>query len=174
MSIRWVRMTFGATVTRAGLIATILAAAALAAMLGGCRQDAIDANQRQIQDQQAQLDQMKQEIEALKNQRPTYSTAPPPAGGCDSAVMSEATRKGGERMAAGDTSAALGYYQDAVTACPTSAQAQLNLAHSYETTGDRAAAVEHYRIAASTTGTDADAGAIQKAKDALSRMGSPS
>lgn len=157
-----------------GSLATILAAVSLAALLGGCQQDATAANQRQIQDQQAQLDQMKQEIEALKNQRPTYSTAPPPSGGCDSAVMSEATRKGGERMAAGDTSAALGYYQDAVTACPTSAQAQLNLANTYEMTGDRAAAVEHYRVAAGASGSEADAGAIQKAKDALSRMGSSS
>jgi Tfp pilus assembly protein PilF len=85
-----------------------------------------------------------------------------------------ATRKGGERMAAGDTIAALGFYEDAVTACPTSAAAQLNLANTYETIGNRAEAVAHYRIAAGTTGPDADAAAVGQARDALSRLGASS
>ena len=153
--------------------AAILGGATSLVVLTGCQQSAIDANQRELKDQQMQLDQLKQQVEALRNQRTTYSTAAPSQGACDEAVMSEATRKGGERMAAGDATAALGYYQDAVTACPTSAEAQLNLANTYESSGDRTAAVEHYRIAAGASGSSyADAGAIQKAKEALGRIGS--
>jgi tetratricopeptide (TPR) repeat protein len=154
--------------------AILLAVATSSGVLAGCAQSAIDANQRQLQDQQAQLDQLKHEVETLQNQRTYYRTSTPPAEACDSAVMSEATRKGGERMAAGDASAALGYYQDAVTACPTSAEAQLNLANAYEATGDHAEAVRHYRVAAGATGTGTDAEAIQKAKAALSLMGGAS
>ena len=88
--------------------------------------------------------------------------------------MAAATHKGGERMAAGDTVKALGFYQDAVTACPASATAQLNLAITYETIGDRAEAVQHYRSAAGATGADADAAAVAKAREALSRLGASS
>ena len=156
------------------MAAVTFAAAMIAAVLAGCLQSAIDANQRQLQDQQAQLDQLKQQVSALQNQRASYSTAAPPPGACDTPVRAAATRKGGERMAAGDASRALGYYQDAVTACPTSAAAQLNLANTYESIGDRAEAVQHYRIAAGATGPGADAGATQKAREALSRMGAAS
>jgi len=150
-----------------------LAASIMAALLIGCLQSAIDANQRQLQDQQAQLDQLKQQVSALQNQRvsASYSTSATTPGGCDPAVMAAATRKGGDRMAAGDPTKALGYYQDAVAACPTSAQAQLNLANSYEMIGDRAQALQHYRVAASLNGPGADAAATQKAREALTRMG---
>lgn len=156
--------------------ALAFAASMLAAVLTGCLQGAIDANRRQLQDQQSQLDQLKQQVSALQNQHASaaYSTAAPTPGGCDPAVMAAATRKGGERMAAGDAAKALGYYQDAVAACPTSAQAQLNLANTYEAIGDRAEAVQHYRLAASTNGSRIDAGATQKAREALTRMGAPS
>jgi tetratricopeptide (TPR) repeat protein len=156
------------------MAAATFAATTLAAVLAGCLQGAIDANQRQLQDQQAQLDQLKQQVSTLQNQRASYSIAAPQPGACDAAVMTAATRKGGERMAAGDASKALGYYQDAVTACPTSAEAQLNLANTYVSIGDHAEAVRHYRIAAGATGPGADAGAIQKAREALSRMGATS
>jgi tetratricopeptide (TPR) repeat protein len=151
--------------------AILLAAFMLAGPLAGCLQGAIDANRQQLQQQQAQLDQLKQEVSALRSQRPSYSTAPLAPGACDMAVMKEATRKGGERMAAGDTARALGYYQDAVSACPASAEAQLNLANAYESIGDRAQAVQHYRLAADAKPTDADAAAIQKAREALGRLG---
>ncbi len=156
--------------------AVSFAASILAAILTGCLQGAIDANQRQLQDQQAQLDQLKQQVSALQNQHASasYSTSAPTPGGCDPAVMAAATRKGGDRMAAGDTIKALGYYQDAVTACPTSAQAQLNLANTYETIGDRPQALQHYRLAASANGPGADAAATQKAREALTRMGASS
>jgi Tfp pilus assembly protein PilF len=88
--------------------------------------------------------------------------------------MAAATHKGGERMAAGDTVKALGFYQDAVAACPTSAAAQLNLANTYETIGDRIEAVQHYRIAADASGGDADPAAASKAREALSRLGASS
>ncbi len=142
-----------------------------AVALPGCGQSAADANQKQLQDQQAQLDQLKQEVAALQGGHANYNTAPAPPGTCDSAVMAVATRKGGERMAAGDTAAALGFYQDAVTACASSAAAQVNLANTYEAIGNRAAAVAHYRIAAGASGADADAAAVGQARDALSRLG---
>jgi tetratricopeptide (TPR) repeat protein len=155
-------------------VSVIFAAFTVAAMLAGCLQSAIDANKQQLADQQSQLDQLKQEVSALQNQHASYSTAAPQPGACDEAVMAAATRKGGERMAAGDATKALGYYQDAVTACPTSAEAQLNLANAYESIGDRAEAQQHYRLAANATGPGSNAGAVQKARDALGRMGTSS
>jgi tetratricopeptide (TPR) repeat protein len=154
--------------------AVTFAAAMAAAMLAGCLQSAIDANKQQLADQQTQLDQLKQEVAALQNQHASYSTSAPQPGACDEAVMAAATHKGGERMAAGDASKALGYYQDAVTACPTSAEAQLNLANAYESIGDRAEAVQHYRLAIGATGPGAGAGASVKAREALGRMGASS
>jgi hypothetical protein len=153
----------------AAAMVTVLMLTSAPALIG-CQQSAIDANQRQLQDQQAQLDQLKQQVAALQTAHANYNTAPLQPGACDTAVRGVATRKGGERMAAGDPVAALGFYQDAVTACPTSAEAQLNLANTYETVGNRAAAVKHYRIAAGATGPDADAAAVSKARDALSRL----
>src|ERR1019366_3818630 len=155
-------------------IAITFAAVTFATVVTGCLQGAIDANKKQLADQQAQLDQLKQQVSALQSGRASYSMAAPPPGTCDPAGMAAATRKGGERMAAGDTTKALGYYQDAVTACPSSAEAQLNLANTYESIGDRPEALQHYRTAAAATGPGADAGAVQKAREALGRMGAAS
>jgi len=140
----------------------------------GCMQDQIEANQRQLVQQEAELNQLKQQVAVLQNQgaHSSYNTAPLSPDACDSTVMKEATRKGGEQMTAGDPVKAAGYYQDAVIACPSSAEAQLNLAHTYELTGDRAGALEHYRLAANSTGPNADLAAIQKAREALARLGS--
>ncbi len=136
-------------------------------------QGQIDANKQELSEQRVQLAELQREVAALKarNAANAYSTAPPKPGACDPAVMHEATRKGGERMAAGEVKAAVGYYQDAVTACPQSAEAQLNLANIYETMGDRASAVVHYRLAASAAGPQADAGSVDKARAALQRLG---
>lgn len=153
-------------------VAELVAAIAMMT-LAGCLQGAIDANKHQLAEQQAQLDQLKQQVAALQASH-SYSIGPPPAGGCDKEVMAAATHKGGERMAAGDTVKALGFYQDAVTACPASAAAQLNLANTYEAIGDRTAAVQHYRSAAGATGGEADAAAASKAREALSRLGASS
>jgi hypothetical protein len=184
MPTRTVAVTSAAMAARAGKpaaggilgsLAVVVVSVALASLaFSGCGQSAADANQRQLQDQQAQLDQLKQEVAALQNQHASYSTAASPPGACDPAVMAEATHKGGDRMASGDTAGALGFYQDAVTACPASAAAQLNLANTYETMGDRPEALRHYRIAAGAGGPDADAGAVDKARAALVRLGASS
>ena len=141
--------------------------------IGGCMQDQIDANKQELSEQHAQLADLQREVDALKARTAAnaYSTAPSAPGACDPAVMREATRKGGERMAAGEVKSAFGYYQDAVTACPQSAEAQLNLANIYETMGDRASAIAHYRVAASASGPQADAASVDKARAALQRFG---
>jgi tetratricopeptide (TPR) repeat protein len=162
-------ITTGRIATIVSKVAVIITTVALA----GCLQGAIDANQRQLAEQQTQLDQLKQQVAALQMSH-SFSTAQPPPGGCDKEVMAAATHKGGARMAAGDTVKALGFYQDAVTACPTSAAAQLNLANTYESIGDRIEAVQHYRKAAAATGTEADAATVSKARQALNRPGSSS
>jgi len=85
--------------------------------------------------------------------------------------MREATRKGGALFAASDFSGALSYYQDALTACPNNARANLNLARTYEAIGDRAEAVAHYRLAANAGGTEIDPEAVRDARSALNRLG---
>jgi len=143
-----------------------------ATMLAGCLNDTLlKANQQQLEKQKAELDQLKQQVAALQNQPPASNHPLPPPGSCDLNIMREATSKGGQRLAAGDFSGALGYYQDAMTACPKSAQANLNLARAYEVVGDRAQALSHYRAAANATGTDADAKAVSEARAALTRLG---
>ncbi len=134
-------------------------------------QSAIEANQRQLDQQKAELEQLKQEVAALKAaQQPTYPTAMPPAGSCDADVMRAATKRGGERFAAGDFVRALGYYQDAVTACPGNAQAELNVGRTYEALGLRAQAIEHYKRASQSTAA-ADSDAAGQARGALARLG---
>ncbi|SRR5579883_680990 len=137
-------------------------------LLIGCIDTLAKANQRQLERQQAELDQLKEQVARLQNQRPTYSYSLPPA--CDLKILQEATRKGGERFAAGEFDAALGYYQDALTACPGNAQANLNMARTYEALGDRARALEHYRRAADAS--DADADSLREARSAINRLGS--
>lgn len=136
-------------------------------------QDQIDANKQELSEQRAQLIELQHEVAVIKarSRSNSYSTASSKPNACDSAVMREATRKGGARMAAGQVNTALGYYQDAVAACPASAEAQLNLANIYENMGDRAAAVEHYRQAATASGAQADGESIAKARAALQRLG---
>jgi tetratricopeptide (TPR) repeat protein len=188
--------------TRTGRILMASPAALLVATFVGCGgiQQGIEENARQLKQQQAQLDQLKQEVAALQAQ-PTAGTpqaggAPPslsarvPAGphptsesitgfargarsaaGCDQAVTREATRKGGKKFAAGEFAAALGYYQDAVAACPTSAQAELNVARAYEALGKRDEAIAHYQSATRLAANDGDNTAGKSAREALSRLG---
>ena len=144
----------------------------VASLLAGCFNDAmLKANQQQLEQQQTQLNQLKQEVAALQTQHAPYSNPSVTPGSCDPNIMHEATRKGGERFAASDFSAALSYYQDALTACPNNAQANVNLAPAYEAIGDRAQALAHYRLAANASGSDADADAVRNARAALSRLG---
>jgi tetratricopeptide (TPR) repeat protein len=145
-----------------------------AAVFSGCLKGEIEANQRQLEQQQTELDQMKQQISALQvQQSQPYGSASAKPGGCDKDVMEVATRKGGERFAASDFPHALGYYQDAVTACPTSAQAQVNLARAFEALGERPQAVEHYKLAAGANGAG-DADAARQAREAIARLGGAS
>src|SRR5713226_7256583 len=139
--------------------------------LPGCMQDQIDATQKLVTQQQAELEQLQQEVAALQSQRGPYSTAPTPPGACDVTVMRVASKKGGERFAASDFGHALGYYQDAVTACSTSAQALLNVARTYEAMGDHGNALGYYRRAANVTGPNAEPDAVRQAREALNRLG---
>jgi tetratricopeptide (TPR) repeat protein len=159
-----------------GRFAAIAAALIFAGTLGGCSNDALKANQQQLEQQQGELDQLKKDVAALQAQHPpAYSTAPSNtsntsvAGGCDKAVMQVATRKGGERFAASDFNRALGYYQDALSACPASAQAQLNVARTFEAMGDRDQAIAHYKVASAATGPN-DRDAAREARDAIARL----
>jgi tetratricopeptide (TPR) repeat protein len=138
------------------------------ASLCGCFGDEIKANQQQLQQQQAELDQLKQQIAALQTQTSTSVSGPLAPGSCDDTVMREASRKGGERFAAGDFNHALAYYTDAVTACPKSSRAQLNLARTYESIGDRTEALAHYRLAAQAD--DSSGNAPSQARAAIARL----
>ncbi len=145
------------------------AAAALTLVTAGCEQAAIQANEQQLQAQQQQLDQLRKQIEALKAQQ-SYPSAPPPGtpGTCDYNVMHTATRRGGEAFSSGNMKRALGYYQDALTACPGNTRALLNVARTNEALGNREQAITYYRqAAASTTGDPRD---VESARAALSRL----
>jgi len=143
------------------------------ALIGaGCMSEQIDATKQLVQQQQEQLERQQQEIEALKanqNQGYTPGVAAPSAGGCDKGVEAAASQRGGDRFAAGDFSKALGYFQDALSACPTDARAEVNLARTYEALRDKVAAIRHYRKAADSPGpTVSDAS--DEARAALERM----
>jgi tetratricopeptide (TPR) repeat protein len=146
----------------------------LGTFAAGCMQSEIEQSQRQLQAQQVQLEKLSRDVEemhALQAATPRTPVAAP--GACDAAVRDMATRKGGERFAANDFQQALGYYEDALVACPQSARAELNVARTYEAIGNRSLAIEHYQRCAS--GSDSsDPGARAQARDALARLGSAS
>src|ERR1700757_3902710 len=84
-------------------------------LLAGCFNDALlKANQEQLQHQQTELNQLRQEVTALQTANATTTYQSPPTGSCDTSIMHEATRKGGERFAASDFNGALSYYRDAL------------------------------------------------------------
>ncbi len=154
------------------------------AVSSGCEQEAIDANRRQVEANQAQIEETQKELAALRTQNAavpapspaasstspaTSPTSPAAASSCDKGVMKVATRRGGDAHASGDLKRALGYYKDALTACPGNARAELNLASAYEAMGNRTEAIAHYRAAAASK--DSDAKALQDARLALSRLG---
>ncbi len=151
------------------MLAAVLAIGALA--LSRCANDELAATHKLVLQQQGQIEQMNQEIESLKaSQRTSYSPGVATnTGGCDKAVGSAATQRGGEKFAAGEFGRALAYYQDAVTACPTDGKGELNVARAYEAMGDKNNAIKHYRKAADETGpvvTDAQ----DQARAALVRL----
>ena len=163
-------MTTNFLVTR---ILSTLTLAALALVAVGCGDsEQIAANQQLVQQQQVQLEQQQQEIEALKSAGAGggYTAgAASTAGGCDRGVEATATQRGGERFAANDFSKALGYYQDALAACPNDQTAELNVAHAYEALGNKPAAIKHYRIVADAN-TQTVTDAQDQAKAALLRL----
>jgi tetratricopeptide (TPR) repeat protein len=152
-----------------------LAALALGmfALIGsGCMGDQIDATNKLVQQQQEQLEHQQQELEALQasqNQNYTPGVATSPRGGCDKEVETTATHRGGDKFAAGDFNKALGYYQDALLACPNDERAQVNVARSYEALGNKVAAINLYRkVADSNSATVTDS--QDEAKAALLRL----
>src|SRR5262249_37183549 len=104
------------------------------------------------------------------NQAPGYTPGvASPGGGCDKAVEATATQRGGERFAAGDFNNALGYYQDALAACSTDDQAELNVARTYEALGNKSSAISHYRKIAMANGATVSH-VQEQAKAALQRL----
>jgi len=140
------------------------------AIVLGCQNAAIENNRRQVEQNQALIQQSQRQIAALQAQQ---QSIPPPAPSknskCDKDVEATATHRGGDALASGDMTKALGYYQDALTACPSSSKADVNLAHLYETLDNRESAIRYYRAAASTT--DSDGSHAKDAQAALARLG---
>jgi tetratricopeptide (TPR) repeat protein len=139
----------------------------------GCMGDQIDATNKLVQQQQEQLEHQQQELEALQaNQNTGYSpgvATSSPRGGCDKEVETVASKRGGDKFAAGEFNKALGYYQDALMACPTDERAEVNVARSYEALGNKVAAINLYRkVADSNSPTVNDA--QDEAKEALLRL----
>lgn len=154
---------------RLPLLYLALSAALLA--VPGCGSEAIEANKRQVQANQEQIEEMQKQILSIQAQQNYGANAPAPGtpGTCDKSVMEKATQRGGDAFASGDLNKALGYYQDALTACPGDGKAEMNVARTYEGLGDRAAAIEHYRKIVNSGTSDDDS--RHNARTALSRLG---
>lgn len=153
-------------------VPSLLAAALATFLLTGCGGDQqLESNKQLVLQQQTQIEQMQQQIEALKNNQATGYTPGVSSNnsGCDRGVETTATQRGGERFAAGDFSRALGYYQDAVTACPSDDHAQLNVARTYEALGETQAAIKIYRRVAGENTTTVTTSQTQ-AQNALVRL----
>lgn len=148
-------------------LAVILPLFALIA--ASCDSAALKANQETVQQNQQEIERMQHEIEDLKSQQ-TGRTPQPPPGSCDRDVFARATRQGGEKYASGDFSKALGYYQDALAACPGNARAELNVGRAYEAMSDRQQALNYYQQAASSGDPD-EKGAEAEAHTAVDRLG---
>ncbi len=134
----------------------------------------MDATNKLVQQQQEQLEHQQQELEALQatqNQGYTPGVASSSRGGCDKDVEMTATHRGGDRFAAGDFNKALGYYQDALLACPNDERAEVNVARTYEALGNKVAAINLYRKVADAADNSATVSDAQdEAKAALLRL----
>jgi len=135
----------------------------------GCQNAAIEANRRQVEQNQAQIEETQRQIASLQANQSRPLPAPGAGAGCDKSVEADATHRGGDALASGNMTKALGYYQDALTACPNSSKADLNLARVYETLDNRDAAIRYYRAAASSTASDGQN--TKQAQAALARLG---
>jgi tetratricopeptide (TPR) repeat protein len=151
-----------------------LALGMLALIAAGCMGDQMDATNKLVQQQQEQLEHQQQELEQLQanqNQGYTPGAATSPRGGCDKEVEMTATHRGGDKFAAGDFNKALGYYQDALMACPNDDKAEVNVARTYEALGNKAAAINLYRKVADTDANSATVSdAQEESKAALLRL----
>ena len=135
----------------------------------GCGGDQIAATQEMVKQQQEQIEQQQQELDSLKNSQTYTPGVASSSGGCDRGVENAATERGGERFSSGDFHKALAYYNDALTACPSSDQAHVNVARTYEALGNKPAAIKHYRIAAESNSATVST-ASDEAKAALVRL----
>ncbi|MHB8384678.1 MAG: tetratricopeptide repeat protein [Candidatus Binataceae bacterium] len=168
-------------ITRNPIHLILVAATTLffAAALSACESATLKANEQEVQQQQAQIEQNQLEIQKLMTQqqgsggggRSGSSSVAAAGNGCDKSVMAAATRHGGQKLAAGDFTHALGYYQDALSACPNNPRAEVNVARAYEAAGNPSSAIEHYRIAAHST-DPAESTSEEVARNALVRLGS--
>jgi tetratricopeptide (TPR) repeat protein len=145
------------------------------ALIGsGCMGDQIDATNKLVQQQQEQLEHQQQELEAMQanqNQGYTPGAATSSRGGCDKQVETVASQRGGEKFASGDFNKALGYYQDALLACPNDDRAEVNVARTYEALGNKVAAINIYRKVADTDANSATVSdAQEEANAALLRL----
>ena len=144
------------------------------AFVGSGCSDQNDATNKLVQQQQEQLEHQQQELEQLQanqNQNYTPGVAGSPRGGCDKDVETTATHRGGDKFAAGEFNKALGYYQDALLACPNDEKAEVNVARSYEALGNKVAAINLYRKVADTDSNSATVSdAQEEAKAALLRL----
>jgi tetratricopeptide (TPR) repeat protein len=164
MNIQATKLWIAARATRAIVLLLPLALAF------ACANDAIEANRRQVEQNQALIEQTQRQLAMLQAQQNTPPpTAPGKTGAWDKNVEAVATRRAGDAYTSGNMTKALGYYQDALTACPSSSKADMNLARTYETLDNRDAAIRYYRAAASAN--DSDGASAQDAKAALSRLG---
>ena len=151
-------------------IARAIFAMPLLVLTFGCANQANDANRRQLESNQALIEKQQRELAAIQSQQAnSRSPAPGKTGNCDKKVEAAATRRGGDAYTTGDMTRALGYYQDALTACPSSSKADMNLARVYETLDNREAAIRYYSAAASVK--DSDGASAKDAKAALTRLG---
>jgi tetratricopeptide (TPR) repeat protein len=136
----------------------------------GCGNEAIEANRKQAEANQALIEQTQKQLAEIQAQQNTPSTPlPGTPGSCDKNVEETATHRGGDAYAAADLDKALAYYRDALTACSTDAKANLNVARTLEGLGNRDEAISYYRAAADSKGSDP--ASVQNARDALSRLG---
>ena len=135
----------------------------------GCQNAAIEANRHQTEQNQTMIEESQRQIASLQAQQSGPPPSPGKTGGCDKNVEAAATHRGGDALASGDMTKALGYYQDALTACPNSSKADMNLARLYETLDNREAALRYYRAAASSSASDGQKS--KEAQAALSRLG---
>ena len=157
------------TMTRVTRVATwILALSLMGGSVAGCLGAGIEANKRQLR-RSRRTRAVQGEIAALRQPQAAYASAAAPAGACDMDVMRKATQRGGEAFAQSDFKQALGYYQDAQSACPGNAEAELNLARADEALGEREAAISNYTHAANAA-SGSDPAILKQARDALERL----